>query len=539
MQPVLQGGINLISVAPPSLLGRKTAPQANNPNTPFSMRFLGLFSAGNLKPWRNSNNCKGRNQAMNDTKVHLAIDLGGSSGRIIAGFVNNGKLQLEQVHRFTNDAVWIQDSLQWNLTQLWQEILLGLRTASERYPNIASVGVDSWGVDYVLLDQQDLFAGPARTYRDPRTVGILEKAYEIVPREEIFSTTGIQFMVINSLYQLLAARLADESSLKIADGFLMIGDCFHWLLTGKRSIEATNASTSQLIDPQTKTWSDDLIERFGLPRHIFMDVIEPGSKLGPVQPSVASVTGLEDVPVVVPATHDTASAVLSVPVTDFAPSKPTWCYISSGTWSLMGCELSEPKVNSLCSELNFTNEGGVGGSTRLLKNIGGLWVFQQIRKSLERQGNPPSWEEMVTAAESAEPFTLLVNPDDPSLVAPEDMITAITELAERTGQDCPSDHSVLFRAALEGLAMRYRVCLEMLESLTENRIDTIHIVGGGSQNHLLCQMTADACNRTVIAGPVEATAIGNVMMQMIGTGSLDSVASGRVLVRQSFETEQF
>lgn len=484
-------------------------------------------------------NTKGAEAVENDTNVHLAIDLGGSSGRVIAGFVEAGKLQLEQVHRFANDAVWIQNSLQWDLPSLWQEILVGLRTASERYPNIASVGVDSWGVDYILLDEQDLFAGPARTYRDPRTVGILEKAFEIVPREEIFAATGIQFMVINSLYQLLAARLANETSLKIADGYLMIGDCFHWLLTGKRSIEATNASTSQLIDANTKTWSDDLITRFGLPRDIFSELIEPGTTLGPVQPSVASVTGLEDVPVVVPATHDTASAVLSVPVDDFAPIKPTWCYISSGTWSLMGCESSKPRVNPLCSELNFTNEGGVGGSTRLLKNIGGLWVFQQIRKSLERRGNPPSWDEMVAEAESADPFSLLVNPDDPSLVAPEDMIAAIEQLAVRTGQTPPANHAVLFRAALEGLALRYRACLEMLESLIENRIETIHIVGGGSQNQLLCQMTADACNRKVIAGPVEATAIGNVMMQMIGTGQLESVAAGRVLVQQSFDTLQF
>jgi rhamnulokinase len=333
--------------------------------------------------------------------------------------------------------------------------------------------------------------------------------------------------------------LADETSLRIADGFLMIGDCFHWLLTGKRSIEVTNASTTQLLDPRTKTWSDDLIERFGLPRHIFIDPIEPGATLGPVQPSVASVTGLDGVPVVVPATHDTASAVLAVPVDDFAPEKPTWCYISSGTWSLMGCELAEPRINSLCSELNFTNEGGVDGSTRLLKNIGGLWVFQQIRKSLERRGTPPSWDDMVNAAKSAEPFALLLNPDDPSLIAPDDMMTAIEELAERTGQQPPANEAILFRAALEGLALRYRVCLEMLESLVEIRIDTIHIVGGGSLNHLLCQMTADACNRTVIAGPVEATAIGNVLMQMIGTRSLDSVRAARVLVRDSFDTQQF
>ena len=476
---------------------------------------------------------------MTETPVHLALDLGGSSGRVIAGVVENGRLRLEQVHRFANDAVQVQDSLQWDILGLWQEILIGLRQASTNYPNIASVGVDSWGVDYVLLDNQDQFAGPVRNYRDSRTVGVVEKSFEIVPREEIFAATGLQFIPINSLFQLLAAKFADEASLRIADGFLMIGDCFHWLLTGKRSIEVTNASTTQLLDPRTKTWSNDLMQRFGLPREIFIDPVEPGTILGPIQPSVAQATGLDGVPVVVPATHDTASAVLAVPVDDFAPATPKWCYISSGTWSLMGCELAEPKINGLCSELNFTNEGGVNGSTRLLKNIGGLWVFQQIRKALERRGEAPSWEEMVAQAEVAEPFALLLNPDDEALVAPRDMVTAIEELAVKTGQRVPSSHGVLFRAALEGLALRYRVCLQMLESLVEDRIETIHIVGGGSLNELLCQMTADACNRTVIAGPVEATAIGNILMQMIGTGELASVQDARELVRNSFETRRF
>ena len=476
---------------------------------------------------------------MNDTPVHLALDLGGSSGRVIAGLVEDGKLRLEQVHRFANDAVRVQDGLFWNILGLWQEILEGLREAATRYPNIASVGVDSWGVDFALLDANDQFAGQVRNYRDPRNVEMVEKAFQTVPREEIFSATGLQFMPINSLYQLLAAQLAGDPSLQVANGFVMIGDCFHWLLTGKRSVEATNASTTQLLDPRTKTWSGELIQRFGLPREIFPDPIEPGTNLGPIQESVAEATGLHGVPVIVPATHDTASAVLAVPVDDFAPETPNWCYISSGTWSLMGCELAEPKINDLCSQLNFTNEGGVGGSTRLLKNIGGLWVFQQIRKSLERDGEAPSWEDMVTQAEAAEPFGLLLNPDDPGLAAPADMVTAIEELARRTGQNVPSNQGVLFRAALEGLALRYRVCLGMLESLIEDRIETIHIVGGGSLNELLCQMTADACNRTVVAGPVEATAIGNVLMQMVGSGQLDSIPAARALVRSSFETRQF
>jgi len=471
--------------------------------------------------------------------VHLAIDLGASSGRVIAGILFDGKLTLESVHRFENEPVRIQDSLQWDVVGLWSEIQEGLRLAAKQYGEIASVGVDTWGVDYVLLNAQDQFAGPVHSYRDARTAGMMDRAFQIVPRSEIFAATGLQFMELSTLYQLVAARDGDDPSLQIADGFLMMGDFFHWLLTGRRSIEVTNASTTQLLDPRTKGWSADLLSRFDLPKHLFVDPTEPGTTLGPVQPSVARITGLHDVPVVIPATHDTASAVLSVPAIDFAPQVPSWCYISSGTWSLMGCELPEPKINERCAELNFTNEGGVGGSTRLLKNIGGLWVFQQIRKSMQRRGKQISWDEMVSLAEAAKPFGLLLDPDDPSLVAPEEMIDAVEALAGRTGQQLPVDDGGLYRAALEGLALRYRACLGMLESLVQHPIETIHIVGGGSLNALLCQMTADACNREVVAGPVEATALGNVLMQMIGTGQLGSVMEARQLVRSSFDTIRF
>ncbi len=473
------------------------------------------------------------------TPVHLAVDLGASSGRVIAGVRRDAVLELETVHRFDNEPVRVQSSMHWDVLLLWREIQTGLRMAAQSYETIASLGVDSWGVDYVLLDRNDELAGAARHYRDLRTIGMMDRAFDLVPRDEIFEATGLQFMEINSLYQLVAARLGGETSLEIADGFLMMGDFFHWLLTGKRSIEVTNASTTQLLDPRTKKWRGDLIKRFSLPESIFAEPVQPGTTLGPVQPSVASSTGLENVSVVIPATHDTASAVLAVPAEDFAPTAPSWCYISSGTWSLMGCELPQPKVNDLCAKLNFTNEGGVDGTTRLLKNIGGLWVFQQIRKSMERRGNAVSWEEMVTAARDATPFQLLVNPDDPALTAPDDMVDAIHDLASRSGQPIPSGDGILYRAALEGLALRYRVCHSMLESLVGNRIDTIHIVGGGCLNELLCQMTADACDRTVIAGPVEATAIGNLLMQMIGTGALDSVEQARALVRASFETKRY
>ncbi|QDT06335.1 Rhamnulokinase [Rubripirellula lacrimiformis] len=475
----------------------------------------------------------------NASPAYLAVDLGASSGRVIAGVLIDGKLTLEAVHRFANDPVRVQDSLQWDLIGLWKEIQTGLRIAANKYSDVQSVGVDSWGVDYVLIDRNGQFAGSMFNYRDNRTQGMLEKSFQIVPRREIFAATGLQFMQINTLYQLLAAKLADDPALQVAERFLMIGDFFHWLLSGKASNEITNVSTSQLLDPRAGDWSRTLIDRFGLPSKLFGRLTPPGTDLGPVQPSVAEVTGLHDVPVIVPATHDTASAVLAVPAEDFAPAKPDWCYISSGTWSLMGCELNQPMITDRCAELNFTNETGVGGSTRLLKNIGGLWIFQQIRQSMIRRGKEVSWDDMVQQAKAAPAFSLLIDPDAADFVAPTDMVDAIVAYAKRTGQPEPTSDGVFYRGALEGLAIRYRVCLGMLESMLGHPLKTIHIVGGGAVNALLCQMTADACDRNVIAGPVEATAIGNVLMQMIGLGKLDSFDDARQLVRASFEPEHY
>lgn len=466
--------------------------------------------------------------------VYLAIDLGASGGRVIAGRVTSGKLELDTAHRFANGPVRMGKSLVWDSVGLWQHILSGLATAAGQFDNIKSIGVDTWGVDYVLLDRHDVMLGPAFNHRDARTRGMFDAAFKLVPKADIFATTGIQFMEINTVYQLLAQSIAGSPALAHADAFLMMGDFFHWLLTGKRSVEVTNASTTQLLDAQTGTWSLELMERLGLPARIFAPPIEPGTNLGVLDPAVAATTGLHDIPVIVPATHDTASAVIAVPSDDFAPKSPNWCYISSGTWSLMGCELPHPIINETASRYNFTNERGVMGSTRLLKNIGGLWIFQQIRAALQRRDVAVSWDTMVRAAEAAPAHSLLLNPDDPSFVAPADMVTAIEEYAVRTNQSRPSDNGVLYRAALEGLALRYRACLRSLEQIVGNSIDTIHVVGGGSLNALLCQMTADACNRTVIAGPVEATATGNVLMQMIGCGVLKDIGEARALVRASF-----
>ncbi len=490
---------------------------------------------------------------MSNEATHLAIDLGASSGRVIAGRVEDGKLTLHEIHRFANDPVRVQGSLHWNLHGLWAEILQGLRKAAQQYDSIRSVGVDSWGVDYVLVDDHDQLAGPVRHYRDARTDGMMQAACETlgsgkaeVGREQIFAETGLQFMEINTVYQLFSAVKNQERSLQIADGFLMIGDFFHWLLSGQRSIEATNASTTQMLNPTTGQWSSKVIQGLGIPEKILTPVVQPATILGPVQPSVADATGLKDVSVVLPATHDTASAVLAVPAEDFAAEKPDWCYISSGTWSLMGCEVAKPVVNDLCSQLNFTNEGGVVGSTRLLQNIPGLWIFQQLRKSLQRRDQDMDWAQMVQQAEAATAFECLIDPDAPEFVAPLDMMDAMEHHLAATGQPKATGVAAYLRTSLESLALRYRVCLDMLEQLVDNRIDTIHIVGGGSMNEFLCQMAADACNRTVIAGPVEATAIGNVVMQMIGVGTLESagdekatIRAARAMIRESFAVKTY
>ena len=474
---------------------------------------------------------------MSTPPIHLAVDLGASSGRVLSGTVDRGKLSLTEVHRFDNGPVNVQQRMYWDLLGLWSHIQQGLAKAGASNAEVKSVGVDTWGVDYVFLDRRGDLIGPGYNYRDARTRGMMEKAFERVPRREIFEETGLQFMELNTAYQLLAARLENSPVLDVAEQFLMVPDFFHWLLTGNAAIEYTNASTTQLYNPREKAWSSRLLEAFELPARAFTDVISPGTNLGPIQSTLPQLSDLAGVPVVVPATHDTGSAVVAVPADNFAPAQPDWCYISSGTWSLMGCEIPEPLINDRCAELNFTNEGGVDGSIRLLKNIGGLWIFQQIRASLLRRGRSIDWNEMVQAARASKPFQLLVDPDCPNFVAPSCMVDAIAEFAGRTGQTMPADDGGLFRGALEGLALRYRTCVSWLESLTSTEIKTIHIVGGGTQNALLCQMTADACRKRVVAGPVEATAIGNIVMQLIGLGQLASIDEARQLIRDSFEPD--
>jgi rhamnulokinase len=473
--------------------------------------------------------------------VHLAIDVGASSGRVLAGSVSQSGFQLEEIHRFENGPVHLGKRLVWNLLSVWEEILQGLFLAANRFGDrICSVGADTWGVDYVLLDRNDDQVGPAFCYRDHRTQGMLEQAFQRMSRQEIFANTGLQFMEINTAYQLLSMRLEGSPLLDIAEQFLMIPDYIHWQLSGEKCNEFTNASTTQLLDPQTCDWSSPVIEALEIPVSMFCKPVQPGTKLGKITPYVVNRTGLNPaVDVILPATHDTGSAVLAVPAATFAQSQPDWCYISCGTWSLMGVELDAPNLSQSCQMFNFTNEGGVGGSVRLLKNISGLWIVQQCREQWRREGRDLGWSELSRLASEATSMMAVVDPDDAAFGAPVNMPEAIQGYCRRTNQQVPRSEGELIRCALESLALKYRMVLEMLEQVVGQPLSTIHMVGGGVQNRVLCQFAADACNRKVVAGPVEATALGNMLIQAVGCGRLTGVDQARELVRKSPNIEHY
>ncbi len=472
-------------------------------------------------------------------KVFLAVDMGASSGRVLAGVLNDDGLRLEEIHRFPNGGVAANGRLYWDVLRQWTNVKDGLRAAAAKMQDVVSVGVDTWGVDFGLLSKNGELLGNPYHYRDHQTRGMMEKAFATVDREEIFAATGLQFMELNTLYQLLAMQQAGSPALDAAQHFLMMPDLFHWLLTGRVSNEFTNASTTQFLDPASRDWAISLLKKLDLPTHLFGPITSPGSSLGPLQASVAQSVGLAGVEVVIPATHDTASAVMAAPAASQPGDAPDWCYISSGTWSLMGVEAPSPVVTPKCRELNFTNEGGVAGSTRLLKNIAGLWLVQECRRIWTQAGHEFGFDELVRRANAKAPLRHFVNPDDPRFVAPADMPQTIVAYCRETGQTLPDDEGAIIRCVLESLAMRYRFVLGCLEELTGQRIETIHILGGGVQNRLLCQMAADACNRRVVAGPIEATAIGNVMMQAVAAGEVGSIAEARQIIRKSFDVEEY
>lgn len=471
-------------------------------------------------------------------KVYLAVDLGAESGRVMAGIWNGSKLRVEEVNRFPNGAVALGDSIRWDVLRLWSEIQDGLALAGKQFgKQIVSVGADTWGVDFVLLNKQDELLGQPYHYRDARTHGALERTFKKVARAEIFAQTGIQFMQFNSLYQLIAWKEHSPEILDAADTLLFMPDFLHWAMCGAKSVEFTNATTSQFVHPLKRNWSLPLLRKLDLPTHFLPKIVPPGTTLGVIRQSLAQRTGLAGVKVVAPTTHDTASAVAGVP-TDHT-GRANWAYISSGTWSLMGAEVQKAALSQRALELNMTNEGGIDGTYRLLKNIMGLWLVQQCKRSFDTAGRKYDYAQLATMAAKARPLRSIINLNDPRFLNPPDMPKAIQKFCRETKQPIPKTDGELVRCAYESLALKYREVLGSLEELTGEQIEVIHIVGGGSQSQLLNQFTADACQRPVVAGPVEATAMGNLLTQVRADGELGSLAEMRKVVRASSQVRHY
>lgn len=468
----------------------------------------------------------------------LGVDLGASSGRVMAGLFDGKKINLRELHRFHNGAVNLGETLRWDVLGLWSEIQHGMGLAAESLSgSVKSIGVDTWGVDYVLMAENDDLVCQPWHYRDERNRGIIDQADQVVPKREIFNESGLQFLEFNTLFQLFATKQSNPEILERAKTMLMIPDFFNWCLSGSRVVEFTNATTTQFFHPEKSEWSYDLLSRFDIPTHFLPEVVMPGTELGPLRKSVADQTGLKNITVVAPATHDTGSAVVAVPTSRTGSSN--WAYLSSGTWSLMGVEIDHAIVNDLAFEMNVTNEGGVDGTFRLLKNIAGLWLVSECKRCFEKKGKSYDFSQLAQMAESAQPFYAFIDPDDTSFLTPLDMPLAIQEFCKKTGQPVPEEEGQIVRCAFESLAMKYRSVLDRLEKLTGNDIDVIHIVGGGSQNRLLNQLTSNACAKPVIAGPVEATVLGNVMVQARTAGAIDSLADIRTVIRNSYDLEEF
>ena len=458
---------------------------------------------------------------------YLAIDLGAESGRVMLGTIDDDKLVLEELHRFPNTPVRTPSGLYWDTLRLFHEIQQGLAVAGrERKVRIEGIGVDTWGVDFGLVGRDGSLVASPMHYRDSRNDGMLERTFAAVPREEIFAHTGVQFMQFNTLLQLYAMKLAGSPALDAAERLLMVPDLLNYWLTGVQANELTDASTTQFYNPIEKGWAVELFERLGLPARILGEIVYPGTSLGPLLAHVAEAAGMDPAPVYATASHDTAAAVAAVPA-----EGENWCYISSGTWSLMGLELPEPVVNEKSLAWNLTNEIGYGGSVRLLKNIAGLWLLQECRRAWAVDGGDYSYEELARLAGEAAPFKAVIHPD--AFLHPGQLPSKIAAYCRANGQAAPQTPGEFARTILESLALRYRQVLEGLESVSGRTIKVVHIVGGGSRNMVLNQFVADATGRLVVAGPAEGTAAGNVMVQAIGSGVFAGLKEARSVLRNS------
>ncbi len=464
----------------------------------------------------------------------LAFDIGATSGRSILGTLDNGRLQMKELTRFPNQMLQIGDHFHWNIYSLFEHLKDGLIAAKKEGVEISSIGIDTWGVDFALVAKDGSLLGAPYAYRDPHTVGIPEKFFGVVPREKVYELTGIQVMNFNSLYQLYALKQANNSLLEAASGMLFMPDALAYLLTGNQVVEYTIASTSQILNPRTKQFETQLLESAGVSPSILGDIVMPGHVVGTLTDVLAEESELGKVPVIAVAGHDTASAVAAVPA-----ENECFAYLSSGTWSLMGIEVKDAIINSETYKLNYTNEGGIEGTTRFLKNITGMWLLEQCIKEWKKEGLSYAYEKLVKMAESAPAFQSLIDPDDSSFANPASMTKAITEYCLATGQIAPATHADFVRCIFESLSLKYKSVLGKFIQLAPFPIEKLHVIGGGSKNPLLNQWTANAIGIPVIAGPSEATAIGNIMIQAKAAGCVSSLAEMRHIIRDSIQLEEF
>jgi rhamnulokinase len=465
----------------------------------------------------------------------IAADFGAGSGRVILGTLFNNKITLTEIHRFENKIIEKNNHIFWDLDYLFAELIKGLRKVAELgKENILGLGIDTWGVDYALFNDNDGLLNNPYAYRDSRTNGVMEKVFEIISKKKIYEQTGIQFLQFNTIYQLFAELQDKNTNLKNADVFLLLPDVFNFLLTGKKVSEYTIASTSQMLNAADKNWDETIINKLKIPQNIFPKIVMPGTKIGKLKSENQQKTKLTNIDVIAVGSHDTASAIASVPV-----SQNNWAYLSSGTWSLIGIEVEEPIINDTSFKNSFTNEGGIEGTIRYLKNTMGLWILEQSKKIWEKQGIKYTYSELFELALKEKPFVSIINPDDQSFLNPHNMLIAIKEYCKKTNQAVPETQGQFVRSILESLALKYKFLIEKINEQIGVPIQVLHIIGGGSQNELLNQFTANSLGIKVIAGPVEATAIGNILMQAIAKGKINNLSEGRSIIKNSFSLKEY
>ncbi len=469
------------------------------------------------------------------TERFIAFDFGAESGRAILGSLEGKQIRLEELHRFPNKQISVSGHIHWDMAYLMAELKKGLRSAVESgCQELGGLGVDTWGVDFGLVGRNNQLLGHPFAYRDPRTQGMMDKAFQLMSREKIYHWTGIQFMQFNSVFQLLSMVESKNPFLNQCEALLFMPDLFNFLLTGQKCSEYTIASTSQLLNAINKNWESEIFEKLGLPLDIMAPIVPPGTSFGRLLPAIAEETGILPMDVIAPACHDTASAVAAVPA-----RSSNWAYLSSGTWSLLGVESDAPVITEDSLKNNFTNEGGVGGTIRFLRNTMGLWLLQRCLKSWQDQGDTLGYDELGSLAQEAQGFKCIIDPDDQAFLNPPDMPAAIVGFCRRTGQPFPEKKGEFVRCILESLALKYRFLIERINGMRQEAVEMLHIVGGGSRNDLLNQFTANATGLPVIAGPVEATAVGNIMVQAIAKRILSGIEEGRKVIARSFPLKDF